>query len=230
MDNVTTGLPITATDHTAIAYTNVGVGTVATTVSDSAGGPSVTTYYPNETLYYSSTITGGIRWQNDDTIVDPLVLISLPSGINLDTSSVTAVSKSGNHSDGSSFSLVQVSGTTTQVIDGVEWTTYKFTSKTPLDMGRGGRRAVGGNRHAGDRNDDAVRLLKLVCDDNDADGHLGLGCDHGYRRGDNDAVRLLRLGGDHGHRHDHRDEVRLVKLGGTHDRCGDRGRPWLSYR
>ena len=134
MDNVTTGLPITATDHTAIAYTNVGVGTVATTVSDSAGGPSVTTYYPNETLYYSSTITGGIRWQNDDTIVDPLVLISLPSGINLDTSSVTAVSKSGNHSDGSSFSLVQVSGTTTQVIDGVEWTTYKFTSKTPLDM------------------------------------------------------------------------------------------------
>ena len=134
MSNATTGLPIAATDHTAIAYTNVGVYTVGTTVSDTAGGPPVTTYYPNETLHYSSTITGGLAWQNDDTIVDPLVLISLPSGINLDTSSVTAVSASGNHSDGSSFGLVQVSGTTTQVIDGVEWTTYKFTSRTPLDM------------------------------------------------------------------------------------------------
>lgn len=134
MDNATTGLPIAATDHTTIGYTKVGVSSVATTVSDTAGGSPVTTYYPNETLHYSSTIYGGFSWQIDDTIVDPLVLISLPSGINLDTSSVTAVSASGNHSDGSSFSLYQVSGTTTQTIDGVEWTTYKFTSKNPLDM------------------------------------------------------------------------------------------------
>ena len=119
-----------AIDQTTIGWTDTAAGSVTTHVRHSDNG--VRAFFPNDTMYFTSTYTMGqvLRSQND--IVDPQMIISLPEGINLDLTSVEVLSRAGNHGN-TRFSPALIS-TQTQVINGVNWITYIFSSPNHQDI------------------------------------------------------------------------------------------------
>lgn len=123
---------LTATDHTTIRYQKSGSHWMGAYLRD-LDNISRTTFFPNDTIKIEEEMTSGCMWTDSDTITDPIVMISLPKGVSLDTSSVEAVSESGNHGK-DWFALQQIKTPYTHDVDGVEWTTYYFTSCNPLDM------------------------------------------------------------------------------------------------
>lgn len=124
--------PITATDHTTIRWEKSG-GFWMSTTAQTEDGTAASTFHPNEKIVFHSYLSGGTIWSDADTLIDPIIMISLPKGINLDIASIRARSELGNHPN-QKIALRQVKTPLVMDIDGVEWTTYYFTSPEPLDM------------------------------------------------------------------------------------------------
>ena len=118
------GKPVKATDHTTIGWNNTLV--TAVTVRDKNAetnkrGP----YFPNDTIQIFTTISGGGRFENQSTLIDPDLIISLPEGLTLNTASVRARSMDGKL-EGEYIQLEQVKETDNKKIDNVEWKIYRF--------------------------------------------------------------------------------------------------------
>lgn len=124
----------TVTDHTKIGWTNFGAGSVTLTATpvNTGDGTGAGSFYPNAAIKFSAVYSSAasVRTQNDG--VDPVIYISLPEGIALDTGSVMGKSLSGNHG-GSEFPL-QLLRSETRTINGTLWTVYAFSSANTLDM------------------------------------------------------------------------------------------------
>lgn len=122
---------LTTTDHTTIRYDDNAAGYCDTTTTNYGEADAV--FYPNDTIYFKSYVQGGYDWASSTTIIDPTIMISLPEGINLDTSSVESTTWRTNP-EGVMKSLVQTGTPKTEVINGTKWTTYYYTSANPMDM------------------------------------------------------------------------------------------------
>jgi len=120
-------------DSTVIGWNTSGAGSL-TTIVQTPSGNSPNTFYPNQSILFTSTYSQSSTSLNANQadIVDPDIYINLPAGINLDVTSLTAQSIAGNNGS-SSFQLNFVEAVT-KVISGVEWTSYHFNVKTPLDI------------------------------------------------------------------------------------------------
>lgn len=123
--------PIVATDHTTIGWTNTGVGAVKTSVMNAETNKEQSTYYANDRLRFETVIESGYKMKifdklnNQDMLIDPVLVISLPKGLSLDTSSVTAYAAAGT-SGGEPVQLVQAGIARETDINGVCWRTYRF--------------------------------------------------------------------------------------------------------
>ena len=122
---------LTTTDHTTIRYDDNGAGYCDTTTTSYGEADAV--FYPNDTIYFKSYVQGGYDWASCTTIIDPTIIISLPEGINLDTSSVESTTWRTDP-QGVMKSLVQIGAPKTEIINGTKWTTYYYTSANPMDM------------------------------------------------------------------------------------------------
>ncbi|MFV0362877.1 MAG: InlB B-repeat-containing protein [Suipraeoptans sp.] len=122
------GFEVVSSHTPTIGWTNSGAATVSTTADK-------VQWYPGDTISISSAISAGYSTFNATAngILDPMICISLPSGISLDISSVSVLSRNGNHGS-SQFELAYVGMKTTTDSSGVEWTTYQFKSKVAGDM------------------------------------------------------------------------------------------------
>ena len=131
--NASTNKPITGTDRTSLGWTKAGVYEVSSEVRDS-DDDARTSFYPNQKMKVHSQIKGGIvASYTSATIIDPIVIISVPKGISLDTQSVVGTSVNGA-SSGATVKLMQSAATTTQNISDVAWTTYYYKAENPLDL------------------------------------------------------------------------------------------------
>ena len=122
-----------AIDTTKVGWASSGAGSLTTTVVTPSGNP-VNTFYPGQSIVCTSTYSQNntSMLANQADIVDPDIYINLPAGISLNVSSLTVQSTAGRNRS-SNFSLNFVTANT-KVIDGVEWTSYHFNVKTPLDI------------------------------------------------------------------------------------------------
>ena len=92
-----------------------------------------TVWYPGDTVSFGSTLRAtGNMYGDASEVVDPIIAISLPKGVQLDLSSVQGFSLAGNH-DNDRFDLEFISQIP-QTIEGVVWTTYKFKPSNNHDM------------------------------------------------------------------------------------------------
>ena len=130
--NNKTNEPITAVDRSTINCLSMGAKSVNTTVKNT-DGETVSTVYPNEKLAFSSSLSGSELIRSGTAIVNPMLIISLPEGINLDLSSVVARSQNGMM-NGAEMRLVQKKASTKQTIEGVEWTNYYYGSENIFDL------------------------------------------------------------------------------------------------
>jgi len=121
----------TATSATTIGWTQTGAATTTLTTQNSNG-----TFYPNNTINFSGSVSTGPTVRNANDILDPTVYICLPQGIDLDPSSVQAMSRMGNHGLNNWFNLQAVTPPANSYTDvnGVVWNVYAFTSVQKLDM------------------------------------------------------------------------------------------------
>ena len=127
------GFAVTATDTTTIGWSNSAAGTVSMNAVKSVPD-GADSWYPGDKInvtsrYTSGSVLGG-KTQND--IVDPTIIISLPEGIELDTSSVKAVSPAGNNG-GVSASL-ELKSMDDITYNGIDWTVYRYSSRNSGDM------------------------------------------------------------------------------------------------
>ena len=122
-----------ASDNTQIGWTISGAGTMTTVVATPTGNPT-NTFYPGQSINFTSTYTANVRMNNNSNpdAIDPDVYICLPKGISLDLSTVFAQSPIGNYGD-TRFSLL-FTGSSVVLIDGVEWTTYHFKTANRFDL------------------------------------------------------------------------------------------------
>lgn len=120
----------TATDKTTINWFRSGAGTYSTTVAQYNRD---NIFYPNTTMEFTSTISSQFSLYGTSNLVDPTVIISLPSGLSLDFASVKAQSPNGNKGE-EWFSLVQVKPATEQIIGGIKWNTYYYKAENPYDF------------------------------------------------------------------------------------------------
>ena len=128
----------TATDHTTIGWTDVGTNSVSLTSVrvNTDDGDGAGSFYPGGGINFTARYNGAgglsitTRTQND--VIDPIIYICLPEGIDLDTTSVRAISRSGNHA-GAPFAL-QSLGSKQVIIGGETWNVFSFTSYDKLDM------------------------------------------------------------------------------------------------
>lgn len=131
------GKPIAATDHTRIGWTNTGVNKVVSSVSNADTGGSEKTFQIGDELKFTTSIYGGQMLGSNSidqgVLIDPVLVISLPEGMSLDLTSVTATSEAGSYG-GSKVYLVQDGEATEKVINGVTWTTYRFKSPEMLAL------------------------------------------------------------------------------------------------
>ena len=113
-----------------------GGGNVTNTFTKEGGGTG--SWYPGEQINIVSQYTAINNLNNlnpishSNEVVDPIVSISLPTGVVLDMASVRGYSPAGNH--GTSEFAVDFLSAETKVIAGIEWTTYRFVSKEHQDM------------------------------------------------------------------------------------------------
>ena len=132
-----TGKPLDVTGYAAVTVgmNETGCGSCPTTVSMSQDGINASnpTWYPNQIIYIQSTLQSSFVWHQQDTLIDPVITIALPEGIELNTSSVEGQSLAGNHQDSSWFDLKP--GNVRQIeVDGVTWNCYDYSPVNPLDM------------------------------------------------------------------------------------------------
>ena len=127
------GKPIAGTDHTQIGWYNTGVHSVSTGVVNTDTNNSEDVYYIGDELRFTSEIRSGNVTDTQNMLIDPVLVISLPEGITLNTASVTATSAAGAY-EGAEVRLVQDGEATEQEIDGVTWTTYRFKSPQMLAL------------------------------------------------------------------------------------------------
>ena len=133
IEESTTGELMTATDRTTYGWTQARTGDLSTTTYNSSG-ETTTTFYPNQKINITSSLYGtNYVGKNSNEVVNPTIIISLPEGLDLDLSSVQAKAADGTE-NGELFSLVQKSAPTTQIIDGIKWTTYYYKSENPLAL------------------------------------------------------------------------------------------------
>ena len=122
------------TDHTTIGWNNVASGTLTTLVQTPSGN-AANTFYPGQTINFTSNyVTGGVTSYSGNAwdVVDPDIYINLPTGIDLNVGSVSALSVAGNH--GSNRFPLSLVGTTPITISGTNWTSYHFQVVNPLDI------------------------------------------------------------------------------------------------
>ena len=131
--NAQTQEPIEAHAGVKPGFDTVGGGYATTIVSDSPDGSHIQNWYPNDVLYFRSTLTAASMRYTQDTTIDPTITICLPKGIELNTDSVEGQSAAGNHKDDSWFDLKWLA-TREVTIDGATWQCFDFTSVNPLDM------------------------------------------------------------------------------------------------
>lgn len=120
---------VTATDHTKIGWTNTGVGHASATVVN-VDSPKTEngSYKTNTRLAFTATVSSGMNIVTQDILIDPVLVISLPEGISLDTTTVKAVSAAGIL-QGAEVELIQYGETRQTEVDGVIWKTYRFGVK-----------------------------------------------------------------------------------------------------
>ncbi len=111
-----------------------------TGIDDFSATDKVTLFYPGDTIYYKMRYVSsyGTLWSkpeldSQNTLIDPKIVIALPEGIELDTSSVEAWSPAGNHGD-EVFPLVQEGTAYTRTVDGIPYRVYTYVVKDPLDL------------------------------------------------------------------------------------------------
>ena len=99
-----------------------------------------TLFYPGDTIYYKMRYESsyGSLWSEPEmdtqnTLIDPKIVIAVPEGIELDTSSVVAWSPAGNHGN-EVFPLVQEGTAYTRTVDGIPYRVYTYVVKDPLDL------------------------------------------------------------------------------------------------
>ena len=99
-----------------------------------------TLFYPGDTIYYKMRYESsyGSLWSEPEmdtqnTLIDPKIVIAVPEGIELDTSSVEAWSPAGNHGY-EVFPLVQEGTAYTRTVDGIPYRVYTYVVKDPLDL------------------------------------------------------------------------------------------------
>ena len=121
------------TDNTQIGWTRSGAGSFTTVVVTPSGNP-VNTFYPGQSIVCTSTYSqlGTSIAAGQSNTVDPDIYINLPAGISLDVNSLSVQSVAGKN--GSSSFQLNLFETITKVIAGVEWTSYHFRVKNPLDI------------------------------------------------------------------------------------------------
>ncbi len=127
------GKPIAGTDHTEIGWYNTGVHSVSTGVVNTDTNNAEDVYYIGDALRFTSEIRSGNVTNTQNMLIDPVLVISLPEGITLNTASVTATSAAGICA-GEQVRLVQDGEATEKVINGVTWTTYRFKSPQMLAL------------------------------------------------------------------------------------------------
>ncbi|MBR2998485.1 hypothetical protein IKF34_01775 [Candidatus Saccharibacteria bacterium] len=139
--NGVTGERMTAIDQTVLGWQNSGAGYYRASVKK----------YDNDTIFYPNTtieFSGKIIYQNvqvdTSDLIAPTVIISLPEGLSLDTTSVRAQSLNGERGE-EWFSLVQTKGGSEQVVDGVRWMTYYYGVERPYDFVVRGSQPIGSN-------------------------------------------------------------------------------------
>jgi len=122
---------VTATSATTINWTQTGAANTTLTTQNTNG-----TFYPNNTINFSGSVVSGVTVRDANDIIDPTVYICLPQGIDLDPSSVQAMSRMGNYGLNNWFSLQAVIPHANSYTDvnGVVWNIYAFTSVHKLDM------------------------------------------------------------------------------------------------
>ncbi len=116
--------PIQATGRTKIGWNRTGVGRTVTTVKNANTGLTEPDYYANTKLLFESQIHSGYAFMTQDMIIDPVLVISLPRGISLDTTSVQA--KAPLVSATEWVPLVQDGLARETVVNEVTWRTYRF--------------------------------------------------------------------------------------------------------
>ena len=120
----------TATDKTTIDWFRSGAGAYSTTVAQYNRD---NIFYPNMTMEFTGTISSQYSLYGTSDLVDPIVIISLPSGLSLDFTSVKAQSLNGNKGE-EWFNLVQAKPATEQIIGGIKWNTYYYKAENPYDF------------------------------------------------------------------------------------------------
>ena len=124
------GMPVKATDHTKIGWTKTGASWATVSHKDANTG-KVKTYLPNDIIEISTSVWAGYNMKHQDILIDPELIISLPAGVILDTSSVVATSDKGNYKNGNYLHLEQAGEARTIEVNGVTWTVYRF--RVPVD-------------------------------------------------------------------------------------------------
>jgi len=128
----------THTSHTTINWTQAGAGySYLYYYSDPSFTvrPSGGSFNPTDTIYFQASIITEVVWRgHSNDIVDPIICISLPYGIDLDMDSVQGSSISGNHRDNGYYDLRYLDSSNWTDSEGNEWTLYRFTSANKLDL------------------------------------------------------------------------------------------------
>ena len=112
----------------------IGSGSCVTTLSKSQDATStLDTWYPNEVIYFKSTLNSSWVIHQQDTIIDPVITIALPEGLLLNDDSVMGQSAAGTK-DGW-FKLDRY-GEKREITDaqGYKWNCYDFKASDPLEM------------------------------------------------------------------------------------------------
>ncbi|MDR0854564.1 MAG: InlB B-repeat-containing protein [Clostridiales Family XIII bacterium] len=143
----------TATDTPVIEWTMTNMRTFTTTPSHSSTSTVGGSFYPGEAMYINGVVEAGYHFGGNGVfsqmheIVDPTIYINLPAGIDLDVSSVRVNSPAGNN--GSSKFAPNLVSSQKKLVNGVEWTSYKFTANhldiiaNSFNMGGNGVKSTG---------------------------------------------------------------------------------------
>jgi len=121
-----TNIGWTSVTNPTMTFNRPGVGSAIEGVGHSV--------YPGATMRFSTTITTNVGISTNNDIVDPIVYICLPAGIELATDSVKATSIAGKSTSSTDSFLLRLVSEETKDIGGNEWKVYGFTSVDKMDM------------------------------------------------------------------------------------------------
>ena len=123
---------------TKTGWSNTGVGRAAAFVgAEDRPEATLSTFYPNDDMYFTAYVNGGIDVYTSDTIASPILIITLPEEAPLDTEyGVTAKAAAGS-GRGAEVKMELLSKTTeVRSEDDVErkYTVYRYEVKDPTQL------------------------------------------------------------------------------------------------